>query len=88
MNNPLDSDDYFPLSLPASKQREMVIKEEMQFCIQMEFGIKCGYRLLFNSDTGKWLSNLMMIMDETTEVSFPDKEVKLCKYSQFLLLAI
>ena len=45
----------------------------------MEFGIKGAWLSSFNFDTGKWVVQFYDDDDETTEVSFLDKVVRLCK---------
>jgi hypothetical protein len=74
-----DSDDDFELPPPPKKVKEDGEKRrDVEFCIPMEFGKKGGYISSFNLNTRKWI---VQFYDdsETTEVSFPDKEVRLCK---------
>ena len=75
----LDSDDDFKSPPPSKKVKEDDGEKRKAVEVLYSDGIWYkGWLSSFNFNTGKWVVQFYDD-DETTEVSFPDKEVRLCE---------
>lgn len=76
---PLDSDDDFELPPPPKKvNKDREKRRDVEVLYSDGVWYK-GWLSSFNFNTGKWIVQFYDD-DETTEVSFLDKEVRLCKW--------